>query len=105
VLWFERQVVAALTDPALDDSARAAVAGHVDLSLRSMPEHLRAGVVAESLLFGALPLLQRALGRFNARQLHAQIEQWRTSRIDLVRQYVRLLQSLVLFAEHELVWA
>ena len=31
------------------------------------------------------------------------VEWCRTSRIDVVRQYVRLLESLVLFAENELV--
>ena len=86
----------------LDDRARVAVESYVDETLRSMPEHLRAGVLAESLLFGARPRLARALGRADTAALHAQIDRWRTSRIDFVRQYVRLLHSLVLFAENEL---
>ena len=32
----------------------------------------------------------------------AGVERWKASRFDPVRQYVRLLHSLVLFAEHEL---
>ena len=101
MLWFERQVVGALMSSSLDDRARVAVESYVDKTLRSMPEHLRAGVFAESLLFGARPRLERALGRAD-RDLHARIERWRTSPIDFVRQYVRLLHSLVLFAENEL---
>jgi hypothetical protein len=103
VLWFEREVVGALMSASLDDSARVAVESYVDETLRSMPEHLRAGVFAESLLFGARPRVAHALGRDNRAGLHARIDRWRTSRIDFVRQYVRLLHSLVLFAENELV--
>ena len=33
--------------------------------------------------------------------LRSRVDGWRTSRIDLIRQYVRLLGSLVLFAEEE----
>jgi hypothetical protein len=102
VLWFERQVVGALMSPVIDDRARAAVEAYVNEALRSMPEHLRAGVFAESLLFGARPRLERALGRLDDTALRARIDRWKTSRIDVVRQYVRLLQSLVLFAENEL---
>lgn len=88
--------------PALDPPAREAVESYVDDTLRSMPEYLRAGVVGESLLFGAGPRLAHALGRLDDTHLRARIDRWRTSRIDFVRQYVRLLQSLVLFAENEL---
>jgi hypothetical protein len=102
VLWFERQVVGALMSSTLDDRARIAVESYVDETLRSMPEHLRAGVLAESLLFGARPRLAHALGRADNAGLRARIDRWSTSRIDFVRQYVRLLHSLVLFAENEL---
>jgi hypothetical protein len=102
VLWFESQLVGALMSPATDDRARAAVESYVEEALRSMPEHLRAGVLAESLLFGARPRLEHALGRLDDKVLRARIDRWKTSRIDVVRQYVRLLQSLVLFAENEL---
>jgi hypothetical protein len=88
--------------PALDTEARGAVESYVDDTLRSMPEYLRAGVFAESLLFGAGPHVARVLGRLDQARLSARIDRWRTSRIDFVRQYVRLLQSLVLFAENEL---
>ena len=103
MLWFERQVVGALMSPTLDDRARVAVESYVDDTLRSMPEHLRAGVPRSRSLFGAPPRLAHALGRVDDNAgLRARIERWRTSRIDPVRQYVRLLHSLVLFAENEL---
>jgi hypothetical protein len=102
MLWFEREVVATLVSPALDTAQRSAVEKYVDDSLRAMPEHLRAGVAAESVLFGAWPRIQRLFGGLDRRALDGRVERWKGSRFDLIRQYVRLLQSLVLFAEHEL---
>lgn len=102
MLWFEREVVASLVSPSLDTRRREAVEQYVDDSLRAMPEHLRAGVAAQSLVFGAWPRMQRVVGRFERPALEARVERWKGSRFDPVRQYVRLLQSLVLFAEHEL---
>jgi len=100
--WLEREVVASLVSPNLGDEQRSAVERYVDDSLQSMPEHLRVGVAAESLLFGAWPRLQDALGRYDRRSMDARVNRWKASRFDPVRQYVRLIQSLVLFAEHEL---
>ena len=102
MLWFEREVVATLVSPTLDDQQRSAVEAYVDDSLRSMPEHLRAGVAAESLAFGTWTRLQDLLGSYDRGSMNARLERWKASRFDPVRQYVRLLQSLVLFAEHEL---
>lgn len=102
MLWFEREVVAALIDPRLDASTRQAVTDYVDRTLRSMPEHLRAGVAAESLLFGAWSRAQHLAGRLDRARLRARVDRWRRSPFDPIRQYVRLLESLVLFAQHEL---
>jgi hypothetical protein len=102
VLWFERQVVGALMSPELDDRTRDAVVAYVDQTLRSMPEHLRAGVATESVAFGAWSRLQDLAGRLDRSRLTARVEAWKTSSLDPVRQYVRLLESLVLFAEYEL---
>jgi hypothetical protein len=88
--------------PELDAELRTAVESYVDETLRSMPEHLRAGVAAESLAFGATTRVKAALGRLDPARLAVRVEGWKTSSIDPIRQYVRLLQSLVLFAEHEL---
>ena len=96
MLGFERRVVAGLVT-ATDPERRAAIESFVDRTLRSMPEHLRAGVAAESILLGAWDGLRRR-GRPEPVDLAA----LDGSRIDVVRQYVRLLRGLVLFAECEL---
>jgi hypothetical protein len=103
MLWLERQVVASLVSPDLDDGHRAEVVDYVDGALRAMPEHLRAGVAAESLVLGAWPRAQQALGRLAPHTIESLVDRWKASRIDPIRQYVRMLQSLVLFAENELV--
>ena len=102
MLWLEREVVATLVSPTVGDHQRAVIESYVDDSLRSMPEHLRLGVAAESILFSAWPRVQGALGRYDRRSMNARVERWKASPFDPVRQYVRLLHSLVLFAEHEL---
>jgi hypothetical protein len=103
VLPFERQVVHALMSPSLDASARTAVESYVDETLRSMPEYIRYGVVAESLTLGVVPTVERLVGRYDDDALRARLERWKNSKIDVIRQYVRLLESLVLFGEQELV--
>lgn len=100
MLWFERHVVAALVSD-LDQAHQAAVTDYVDGSLRAMPEHLRAGVVGESLLFGGWSKARRALSQA-PQDATAELKSLEESPIGLVRQYVRLLQSLVLFATYEL---
>jgi hypothetical protein len=102
VLWIEREIVGTLIDPTLDRRARASVEGYVDEMLRLMPEHLRLGVAGESVLFGGGPWLASRLGRFDRKAISRRIDRWQNSRIDVLRQYVRLLHGLVLFAEHEL---
>jgi hypothetical protein len=98
MLWFERQVVATLTETR-DDDRRKAVEGYVDGVLAALPDHIRAGVAAESLLIGAWSRLSHG-GTGSAHPVR--IESLDASRIGPVRQYVRLLRSLVLFAEYEL---
>jgi hypothetical protein len=94
MLGFERRIVAALTS-ASDPKLRAAVAGWVDDTLRDMPEHLRLGVLAESIGLGLWATVRRSDDSTLVRILES-------SPLWPVRQYVRLLKGLVLFAEHEL---
>jgi hypothetical protein len=104
MLWFEREVVGALTESP-DQPLRSSVESFVDGSLRDMPEHLRAGVLGESVLLGGYVAGLRALGRLpqgDAGALRVQIEAWEGSRIGVLRQYVRLMKSLVVLAENEL---
>ena len=98
MLWFERQVVTTLTAN-LDEGLRAEITAYVDETLRAMPEHLRAGMAAESVALGAWARLRGGAGTSAP---GASLERLESSRLDPVRQYVRLLRSLVLFAEHEL---
>lgn len=104
MLWFEREVVGALTESP-DQPLRSSVESFVDGSLRDMPEHLRAGVIGESVLLGGYVAGLRKLGRLPADDPGALVEQldaWERSRIGVVRSYVRMMKSLVVFAENEL---
>lgn len=104
MLWFEREVVGALIETP-DQPLRSSIEAFVDGSLRDMPEHLRAGVVGESVLLGGYVAALRAAGRLASGDREAllhQLESWETSPIGVLRQYVRLMKSLVVFAENEL---
>lgn len=101
MLGFERQVVDHLvttTDPA----RREAVRRWVDGSLADMPEHLRAGVLAESLALATVARLRRAGARPTDADVASAVRILDASPVALLRQYVRLFRSLVLFAEQEL---
>jgi hypothetical protein len=102
MLWFEREVVAALVGSD-DPAVRSSVVAFVDGSLRDKPEHLRLGVAGESILLGGYALGLRALGRLDGDDaLRARLESWESGPIGVVRQYVRAMKSLVVFAENEL---
>jgi hypothetical protein len=102
MLWFERRVVTTLTRD-IHERHRPEVVEYVDAALRSMPEYLRAGVAAESIALGALPRVRAAFGRLDDDAVTRLLARLDASAIDPVRQYVRLLSSLVLFAREELV--
>jgi hypothetical protein len=104
MLWFEREVVGALT-VSQDQSLRSSVEAFVDGSLRDMPEHVRLGVAGESVLLGTWVGALRKVGRLAADDPHALVtalESWETSPIGVLRSYVRLMRTLVVFAENEL---
>ena len=102
MLWFEREVVEALTrsrDPAVRSGVEAFVGG----SLRDKAEHVRVGLATQSLLLGAYARGLRALGRLDGDgAVAALLDRWEASRIGVLRQYVRALKALVVFAENEL---
>lgn len=99
MLPFERRVVACLTRTS-DPERRTAIAAYVSDSLAAMPEHLRAGVATSSVGLGTWVRL-RGGTRDDAR-LRNHLAAWEAHPVDVVRQYVRLMHSLVLFAEIEL---
>ena len=94
MLGFERRFVGALTTTP-DPGIRGEVETWVEGSLRAMPQHLRLGVAGETVLLSAWA----ALSRTDAAALAAALDR---SPVALLRQYVRLFRSLVLFAEQEL---
>ncbi|HEY8523359.1 MAG TPA: hypothetical protein VIL48_00245 [Acidimicrobiales bacterium] len=101
MLWFERVVAGALvTNP--DPAVRSAVEAFVDGSLRNMAEPIRAGVAAESLVLGAYAAALRAAGRLDDEELRHRLDAWERGPIGPLRQWVRLMRGLVLFAENEL---
>ncbi len=100
MLAFERRAVAALTT-ARDDDLRRAVDAYVDGSLRAMPDFLRIGVAVESAVLGAWSrVLVGSGGR--AAPLRGRLGRWESGPIGPVRQWARLMRSLVLYAENEL---
>ncbi|MBM3674530.1 MAG: hypothetical protein FJW88_06160 [Actinobacteria bacterium] len=102
MLWLERRVVASLSEN-LDHAQRESVAAFVEGCLRSMPELLRFGVAAESVVLGAAPWLRERLGRSEGPSIAARMARWERNPVGPIRQYPRLLSSLVLFATEELV--
>lgn len=101
MLRFEREVVRSLvTSP--DDQLRSTIEVYVDGALRAMPEYLRVAVAAESVVLGAWAGVQGRRGGSDPTALVHLLDRWEESRVGPVRQYVRLLRSLVLFAECEL---
>ncbi len=104
MLWFEREVVGALT-ASPDQSLRSSIEAFVDGSLRDWPEHLRLGLAGESVLLGTYVAVLRRTGRLapdDREGLLARLDSWEASPIGVLRSYVRALRSLVVLAENEL---
>jgi hypothetical protein len=103
MLWFEREVVGALTTSP-DQPVRSSVEAFVDGALRDWPEHLRLGVAGESVLLGTYVAGLRRTGRLapdDREGLRRLLESWEHSPVGLLRSYVRAIKSLVVMAEHE----
>ena len=101
MLSFRRRAIAALLT-SIDAAHRPAAQAWVDGALADMPEHLKLGVAADSVLLSAWARVKHPAGATDAELLEL-LASWETSRLPPVRQYSRLLGSLVLFAEYELV--
>ena len=100
MLPYERRVVAALlttTDP----GQQRTVTEFVGDSLGAMPEILRFGISFLSVGLGAFAAVRDTLGR--RPDPSAEVIWLDTNPIGLVRQWVRALRSLVLFAEQETI--
>ena len=97
---FRSRVIDALLAP-LDPVQRGPAEQFVHGSLGDLPEHLRLGIMVDSVL---LELLTRAThqGRIpDEAALRALVARWEANPLTPIRQYARLLSSLVLFADQE----
>ena len=101
MLWLERRVVTALAGPD-DERTGGAITRFVDTSFAAMPQHLRLGVVVESLGLGGYVRLRRGAEPSEV-AIRRSIDSWEHSKIGVIRQYARLLSSLVIFAQQELI--
>jgi hypothetical protein len=100
MLWLERRVVSALAGVD-DERSGGRVSEFVESSLAAMPQHLRLGVAAESVGLGLWTRLRHGSDPSPA-AMHRAVAAWERSPVGVVRQYPRLLSSLVLFARYEL---
>jgi hypothetical protein len=100
MFWLEGRVVQALAG---DDDHRTggAISTFVDTSLAAMPQHLRLGVALESVGLGLWVRLRHGLDP-DATAIRRSMTGWEHNPVGVVRQYPRLMSSLVLFAQHEL---
>ena len=103
MLWFEREVVGPSPNPRTSPSDHQSKPSST-ARCATCPSTC-AGVAGESVLLGSYVLALRRTGRLaegDAQALAAQLESWESSRIGVLRQYVRMMKSLVSFAENEL---
>src|SRR5207244_6887893 len=79
------------------------VTGFVDGRIESMPAHLRLGVEAVEILlaFRATARTGRSPARLGEDALISLVGAWERSRLGPVRQYVRLVRSLAVFALYD----
>jgi hypothetical protein len=100
MFWLEGRVVTALAG---DDDQRTggAITTFVDTSLAAMPQHLRLGVALESVGLGMWVRLRHGPDPDPA-AIRRSMTGWEHHPVGVVRQYPRLMSSLVLFAQHEL---
>lgn len=100
MLPYERRVVDALLTTT-DADQRRTVTDFVSGALGAMPELLRLGIWGISVLLGCWATVRDAVGR---RPEPAAEVAWLDSHpVGLIRQWVRALRSLVLFAEQETI--
>lgn len=100
MLWLERRVVTALAGPD-DTRTHGAISEFVDTSFAAMPQHLRLGVVGESIALGVYVRLRHG-PHPTAEAIRGVLDQWENNPVSVIRQYARLLSSLVVFAQQEL---
>lgn len=98
MLAYERRVVAALLSTT-DGTRTAQVSDYVDGALGAMPEVLRAGIAGISVGLGTFSKIRRVVAR--PRDPASEVAWLETHPIGLVRQWLRAIRSLVIFADEE----
>jgi hypothetical protein len=101
---FEREVVEAMVDGTAGES-RGEIEAFVDRALGVMPVHLRAPILVYGVLLATWETVNpRGLRRLaSGRERAARVGSWEASKLGPTRQYGRMLRSLTLFAQNELV--
>ena len=95
MLGFERRVVASLTGD-VDAAARTQIEAWVEVSLDDLPDIVRLGIRAQSIVLGLW---------YCTRPDAVLVERLQDSPLWPVRGYLRAIRSLVLMSRHELVEA
>lgn len=98
MLAYERRVVAALLDTA-DGDRTALVTDYVDGALGAMPEVVRAGIAGISIGLGAWTSIRGVVA--GRRGPAAEVAWLENHPIGLIRQWLRAVRSLVIFAAEE----
>ncbi len=97
---FTDRIVDALLAP-LDPVQRGPAEAFVHGSLDDLPQHLGIGIALDSVLLEAWTRLTHR-GRIpDDATLRALIARWESNPLTPIRQYARMLSSLVLFADQE----
>lgn len=97
---FRSRVIDALLEP-VGPVQRGRVEAFISGSLDDLPQHLKIGIALDSVL---LEVITRAThgGRIPpASELRALVGAWESNPLTPIRQYARLVSSLVLFADQE----
>ncbi|HET8930670.1 MAG TPA: hypothetical protein VFN21_08440 [Acidimicrobiales bacterium] len=97
---FKSRIIDALVTP-LEPTQRGATEAFIAGSLTDLPQHLKIGIAVDSVL---LEVLTRAThgGRIpDDEALRKLVATWESNPLTPIRQYARLLSSLVLFADQE----
>ena len=97
---FRTRIIEALLEP-LDPTQRGTVEAFIAGSLGDLPQHLRIGLALDSVLLEALTRATHG-GRIPDKAvLRELVAQWEANPFTPIRQYARLVSSLVLFGDQE----
>lgn len=97
---FRSRIIDALLAP-LEPTQRGAAEAFIADSLADLPHHLKIGIALDSVLLEALTRATHG-GRIpDDATLRELIATWESNPLTPIRQYARMLSSLVLFADQE----